>query len=198
MVWYQKSGKIERKHNKVGHASAATARWLRQPSKGARGRVWGRFTAGWGGGALAYSPSQFGGQRAPKYQWNGTKWTPTRQSGTRRAGASRNHIQAAAGPGVSHFCLLRRRATPPPRPPRGREEGSPRPLPLKLLASTPPTHTSIDASRRQQQRQRFKCAQSRHRAMHTRGDAVLESTLRHTGSAPFTGCRRSLWRCQFP
>jgi hypothetical protein len=79
----------------------------------------------------------------------------------RPLGASRNHIQAAAGPGVSHFCLLRPRATPPPRPPRGREEGSPRPLPLKLLASTPPTHTSIDASRRQQQRQRFKRAQSR-------------------------------------
>ena len=85
MVWYQKSGKIERKHNKVGQASAANARWLRQPSKGARGRVWMWFAASWGGGALAKSPMQNRSQPNPKNQQTGTKWTPTRQSGTRRA-----------------------------------------------------------------------------------------------------------------
>ena len=53
--------------------------------EGGRGRVWGRFAASWGGGALAKSPMQNRSQPNPKNQQTGTKWTPTRQSGTRRA-----------------------------------------------------------------------------------------------------------------
>ena len=73
MVWYQKTGKIARKHTKVGRASATTARWTRHPPEGARKRVWGWFAAGWGGGAPANSPLQYRVQPAPKYALNGTK-----------------------------------------------------------------------------------------------------------------------------